>query len=159
MVEPRRTASDDGTDARVTSVAKPEPIRRISLAEALMLMRVLALLPATLIRLRRMPLPDLVRHYDRTGATTWPSVEPARCAQLINGLLRTILRRDFCMPASLLLFLILRSARETATIIFGVTHRDQSLRGHAWVELDGRALGEADDPRATFRITYSYPDA
>ncbi|MFW5973080.1 MAG: lasso peptide biosynthesis B2 protein [Bacteroidota bacterium] len=134
------------------------PIRRITALEAAFLLWSLALIPITLRRARRMPLPALVRAYDAAPRISVPPTSVDRFAQLLNGLFRRIRVRDYCMPASLILFRWVRRCGQPASIVFGVARKEDDLHGHAWVELDGRALGESTDPRNSFQVTFSYPD-
>jgi len=38
-----------------------------------------------------------------------------------------------------------------------VARENGQLRGHAWVEWEGRPVAEAVDPRQQFAITYTHP--
>ena len=80
-----------------------------------------------------------------------------RAATLIKGLLRFIYRDRYCVKQSLLLFRYLKKSREDVALYFGVSKHGDHLSGHAWVELEGVPIAEENDPRKSFRVTYSYP--
>ena len=74
-----------------------------------------------------------------------------------TALMRLIYRRDYCMKRSLVLFHFLTRWGYDPSVHFGVKIEEKELKGHAWVELSGRPLGESSDPYTSFKKTFSYP--
>lgn len=55
-----------------------------------------------------------------------------------------------CMTRSLVLRRLLARRGVAAELVIGVRHRDDGFSAHAWVERDGRPLGEGEDVRERF---------
>jgi hypothetical protein len=60
-----------------------------------------------------------------------------------------------CLYRALARYAMLRRAGHAARFVMGLDPRRSDVLGHAWVELDGRPLGEDVDPHLV--VTYSYP--
>jgi hypothetical protein len=108
----------------------------------------------------RASLPELVRRLESGGpaGARRPRPEDAdRITYLTNSVLRALYRRDFCYPRALALFHFLSRWGLPVQFVLGVQRVGEALRGHAWVEVDGRPFGEADDPRRSYHVTYTYP--
>ncbi len=60
-----------------------------------------------------------------------------------------------CLYRALARYSMLRRAGHSARFVMGLDPRRSDVLGHAWVELDGRPLGEDVDPNLV--VTYSYP--
>ncbi len=71
--------------------------------------------------------------------------DPERLAELVA--LATRATRRSCLVRSLLLLWVLRAQGHPAQLRLGVATTTTSLRAHSWVELEGRALGEASATR------------
>jgi hypothetical protein len=63
---------------------------------------------------------------------------------------------DTCLYRSLARYSILRRAGHPARFVMGLRPSAPEILGHAWVELDGVAVGEAVDPELV--VTFAYPD-
>ena len=111
--------------------------------------------------IRALSLPRLVRLFDPGSV---PSGEPPPDPRPIVDLADGLLRREIgpfhtnCVNRSLLLFYFLGRAGYPTVIFFGISHQDEGLAGHCWLEHRGDPLAEGDDPRKAFEITYRYPD-
>ncbi len=60
-----------------------------------------------------------------------------------------------CLYRSLVRYAMLRRAGYDARFVMGLSPSSEQIEGHAWVELEGRTLGEELDPSLV--VTYSYP--
>ena len=107
---------------------------------------------------RRLPLPALLALFepDPEDASLGED-ELRRVERLTLAVLRRLYGRDFCMKQALLLYHFYRRAGMSVCIRFGVARENGQLRGHAWVEWEGRPVAEAVDPRQQFAITYTHP--
>jgi hypothetical protein len=70
---------------------------------------------------------------------------PERLADLVA--LAARLTRRSCLVRSLLLFWLLKVQKQPARLRIGVAPTTTTLRAHAWVEIDGRAIGETPATR------------
>jgi len=108
---------------------------------------------------RTMALPSLLAFLDSPAKSEMRD-DPTHLLGLVGG----VLARDLgpfkpgCYRRSLILFRELRRHGRPARVVFGIRDQEDSLDGHAWVEVDGKALGEPEDPSKVFRVVYSYPD-
>lgn len=59
--------------------------------------------------------------------------------------------RPSCLPRSLTLWWLLRRAGQPAELRIGVRRAADRLEAHAWVELEGRVLGDLPDVQDRFR--------
>jgi hypothetical protein len=59
--------------------------------------------------------------------------------------------RGSCLRRSLVLAALLRHQGLRPTLQIGVQRQGDELGAHAWVELEGQALGEAAPPESTFQ--------
>lgn len=127
--------------------------------EWILLSQISAMLPAILVVQRMVSLPKLMEMFDaKPAGKPRLSVEPDRLVYLVTGLVRNTLHDRYCMKRSILMFHFLRKWGYDAQIIFGVMKEaDKTLKGHAWVELEGNPLAERGDPRSRYVVTYSYP--
>lgn len=145
--------------------SRPSRYRRIAAGvatlrpvEVLLLVRMGLMLAALLVLQRFLSLPRLLKVFDaRSVQASGARVSLDRLVWLTRGLLRITFRDRYCMKQSLLLFHFLRKWSYPVRLYFGVAKTEDELIGHAWVELDGKPFAEYDDPRETFRVTYSYP--
>lgn len=129
---------------------------RVRPSEWLLVVQMVGLLVRLTIWQRRLPLPVLIERF-----AAQPVDEPHpplhRFVRLTTSLMRLVYRRDYCMKRSLLLFHFLTRWGYDPTVHFGVKIEGQNLKGHAWVELDGRPFAESTNPYTSFKTTYSYP--
>lgn len=62
-----------------------------------------------------------------------------------------------CLDQSLALASLLRERGSSATLVIGADRQGGQVMAHAWVEVDGVALGESTDLHARFRILDRWP--
>jgi len=107
---------------------------------------------------KMMSLPSLLALLDAGGGNDRRG-DPAHLATLPGKILARNIGpfKTNCYRRSMMLFRELRRRGWPATIVFGIRETKDVLDGHAWIELDGQALGEPEDPSKTFRVVYSYP--
>ncbi|WP_295878547.1 lasso peptide biosynthesis B2 protein [uncultured Thiohalocapsa sp.] len=119
-------------------------------------------------RLARHPLPALL---DRAGAPTAPTdhmvpspaalARATRLARYADFWLRSLRTHNPCLRRSLVLFPRLRRAGLPVVFCLGVRNDrplspEEQVTGHAWLELDGRALFEPEGV-AHYVPTFRYP--
>lgn len=102
------------------------------------------------VALTIMPLPRLADLLSRHSSSARISRIPfphARCSRdqvvKIIDLATTVSHRERrCLPRALLLFWILRAQQKSADLCLGVHTALATLYAHAWVELEGVAVGD-----------------
>lgn len=75
-----------------------------------------------------------------------------RLATLVDIATRNHLGPVHCLPRALVLCRLLRSAGYPAELRIGVRRMDATLEAHAWVESNGRAVGERAHVAAAFDV-------
>lgn len=110
---------------------------------------------------RRLPLPRALRIVAtdvRTGRGRDADLE--QFATAIDALLATdfLYFKPSCWKRSVVLHRFLALSGVATTIRFGVRKEvEGELKGHAWLERDGKPILEASPPRYT--VTYTFPSA
>jgi hypothetical protein len=68
-------------------------------------------------------------------------------------------REHSCLPRSFTVFALLKSMGEQPVLVTGVMRAAGELKGHAWVELEGRPIPGSDDESSPthFRENLRYP--
>ena len=74
----------------------------------------------------------------------------AMAARMVRAAAREGLGHPNCLSRSLVLWWLLARQGLPAELRIGTRKKDDALEAHAWVELDGVALGEEDDPHAHY---------
>ena len=84
----------------------------------------------------------------------WPvthdALDPETLAHLVHIAARHGAYRARCLEESMLLWWLLRRRGHPATLRIGVNTDDATFRAHAWVELSGRVLNDADGASRRF---------
>lgn len=89
-----------------------------------------------------------------TGATPTPALSVARCLRRIG----TRWPGSRCLDQSLTLASLLRERGVAAILVIGTERQGAQWMHHAWVEVDGAALAEAESV-SRFQILQRWPDA
>lgn len=104
-------------------------------------------------------LPELIQTLDPGSEKSANALPVDRKVQICDAILRRLYGKDYCLRRSVILFHVLRRDGIPVRFVMGVVVRENdSLFGHAWVEMDGEPLAEAVDPRESYAVTYSYPE-
>jgi hypothetical protein len=140
-----------------SSAKKPIALRDLSRRDVEWLLKLGVRLPGVLYRRKRLSVRDVSRHYASYSRPVLAD-DPERLVQITRGALRRMQFQDYCMPQSLLALSALAPAHDSATIVFGVRKNVDALDGHAWIEIDGKPIGEDGNPREKFTVTYTYPE-
>jgi hypothetical protein len=61
------------------------------------------------------------------------------------------------MRRTILRYYALHSHHHEAAFVIGVGRRPTELIGHAWIEIDGTAVGELDDLHQKLAVMYRHP--
>jgi len=72
--------------------------------------------------------------------------QATRTAWLVEVAARCLRPRPTCLAKALVVSSLLRRRGVPAQLVIGVSKAGGQLQGHAWVELDGPAVGEAAGP-------------
>jgi hypothetical protein len=94
-----------------------------------------------LVRVRRTPLPQVVRQLARVAAPRPARVGPVRTGRLVSRTLKIGPYRARCLYTSLVLFRLLREYGEEPEIVIGLPQEASDKDAHAWIELDGKDVG------------------
>jgi hypothetical protein len=136
-----------------------------SLAEKLELLQLIVLAVGAEAAVRLMPLPKLARRLGISlGEPDALDGKPARSlsrdaidrrAAAVDRLYRMWPRRDSCLRRALVLGYRIRAARPTMQI--GVAKEGDRVRAHAWIEVDGRVVGDESGDYAPLRRSGASP--
>jgi hypothetical protein len=136
---------------------------RITLSDYFLAARTGAWLLWLPIALRVHRLPRLLQSLGRRAATSASPRLPdaARAARIVTRVARLRLFDlpffpRICLRRSLALYHVLGRMGHPVSIHIGVRPGEGDLKGHSWVTIDGKAVGERD-PIEQFRTIYSYP--
>lgn len=127
--------------------------------EWLLLLQLIPLSTVLKLGLRLNSLPRLAGRLTRWAEVPWigrlPLFQRRVGIARLSGLARIATRmapgRGRCLPRSLLLLWLLRARGEPARLLVGAARQADGLRGHAWVELEGRPV--ADGPETGVRFS------
>ena len=140
------------------STDSPGGIRSLRLSEVPTLIRLTVGLAVMTIVQPFVSLPTLMHIVDtKPSRMSRSEVDIDRLVALTKGLLRFTHGNRYCVKQSLLLFRHLRRNDENVSLLFGIAKHGAELAGHAWVEIDGHAIAEQNEPRQSFKVTFSYP--
>jgi hypothetical protein len=92
------------------------------------------------------------------GKSAKVEVDPVQLSTAIDALLEAdfFVFKPSCWKRATVLHRYLALAGVATTIRFGVRKDvDSELKGHAWLELDGKSILESSPP--TYTVTYSFP--
>jgi hypothetical protein len=122
----------------------------LSTREQVRLLGLVIVLPIVAIRLSLFGMPGQTR--SRVVQTSGHDITPERLAELVRiaGTRGPI--RCACLPQAVVLARMLRARGLPADIRIGVARNAEGLKAHAWVELEGRALGHRDNQTDTFGV-------
>ena len=101
------------------------------------------------VGLRTVPFRRLQRAADRTGAGSDPPAdvdsEIERCRRLVGTAAANHLPGTACLARSLALGVVLGRRGIGTRMRIGVQREGEVLAAHAWLEHEGRAIGEPED--------------
>ncbi len=146
------------------TLARIRSLATLPLGEQALVIRAAAMASLLWLLLRILSLPRMLALIDPgvTAAAGAGQVPLERAVALVSELLGR--RRHSlgpwqtgCLSRSLVLFRLLRQAGWPVVVCFGVAREGGAISGHCWLEQDGVAVAEEDDPRRAFRAIYSYP--
>lgn len=106
-----------------------------------------------------LPLPRLVRLMWWSGEPEAPSAERnEQIAKLARGLSGpgNISALDNCLERSLLVYRFLSRAGADPELVVGFSRSSGTVRGHAWVMVDGQALYEQEEPLDEFETAICF---
>lgn len=134
-----------------------------NVSEAVLLLRVFAMLIRARREARHSNLPDLLARWSPDA--TAPQADPHRMERVrgfVDGLCARVpsLQDKRCLPRAIVLYHFARRYGYPAVFRCGVQRKDgKSLDGHAWLTLDDRPFLESDATIRPFVVTFSYPEA
>jgi hypothetical protein len=98
---------------------------------------------------------DAVQDFIARHAKAGGNNSPERLQKFVRLAARHHLWKMACLPQALALRWLLAREGSAAVVMIGVRRGAGVLEAHAWVELNGKALGEPADVRARFRVMQS----
>jgi hypothetical protein len=117
-------------------VARPSAVRVASLSA-----RSVWLFALIWVRLRREPLPDVIRGLGRVDRVRPARARPVRMGLIVSRALRIGGYQARCLYTSLVLFRFLHEQGIDADIVIGLPREPKDKDAHAWIEIDGRDVG------------------
>ena len=110
--------------------------------------------------LRDSSLPDLLRALSPDDDGKPRDVVPVEVVQEALSTSQRIVGRfkgvpDTCLYRSLARYALLRRAGHPVRFVMALERGSSKIEGHAWVELDGKPLGEEIEEKLA--VTFSYP--
>lgn len=115
------------------------------------------------LRVKRQPLPTLLRIFDREGEKPGHlGTEDRERSQLYCELLSFLLARCMrvkrpCLFRSLALFSYYRRKGIDIHVAYGIRKDGGHLDGHSWLIFEGSPFLEKVDPNESFTVLYVYP--
>jgi hypothetical protein len=92
-------------------------------------------------RLRRAPLPAVVKSFGGDAVVGHPKVEARRLSRIVHGTLRVGPYRPRCLINALVLFRLLRAQGDPAELVIGLPNEPRDKDAHAWVEIERADVG------------------
>jgi hypothetical protein len=128
-------------------------LAKISPGEWVLLPQFVVFLLAAGVSLRLVALPRLMSFITLCAEGRWRKCFPllhgryevARLAALVNLAARGTYGQGCCLMRSLLLLWLLKARGEGAELCLGVSKEATTLRGHAWIEMQGRVIGDSEE--------------
>ena len=93
------------------------------------------------VRLRRAPLPDVIRGLARVDRVRPARARPVRMGLIVSRALRIGRHQARCLYTSLVLFRLLHEQGIDAEIVIGLPREPRDKDAHAWIEIEGRDVG------------------
>ena len=88
-----------------------------------------------LVKLQQIPLAEQPNCLDLEA-------HAVQISSLVNGAAHLLFRREACLERSVMLWTLLRHKGIHSELKIGVAHEDNTIRAHAWVEIDGEPINE-----------------
>jgi hypothetical protein len=101
--------------------------------------------------LERQPLGTLLESLGEAG----PGGAPAEDGRAVLEALRRW--PTTCLYRALAGYAVMRARGEDARFVIGIRPGSGELLAHAWLERDGQAIGEPDDPRQRYAVAFVHP--
>jgi hypothetical protein len=92
-------------------------------------------------RLRRAPLPLVVRSFGDGNGEGGSKLEARRLSRIVHGTLHLGPLRPRCLVSALVLFRLLRAQGDPAELVIGLPREPRDKDAHAWVEIDREDVG------------------
>ncbi len=126
-------------------------LAKISPSEWLILSQLILFSLAAAVVLKLVGLSRLIGFMARCAVEPWLSSFPAlhgrheiaRLSDLAELATRVTHGQRRCLARSLLLFWLLKARSEPATLLIGVSKVASTLQSHAWIETEGRVMGDS----------------
>lgn len=124
---------------------------QLSPREAWLLVQAAVLLPTVRLALKFVTVAQVQNFGARAIRAARPcQISPQATARLVRIAAHCGLYRFECLDQSLVLRWLLRRQGIDARIVFGARKEDNQMEAHAWVEVDGVAIGEEDGVNQRF---------
>ena len=133
-------------------------LAKLSAADWLIIPQLVALSVPLWIGLRTLPLNMLAGFLNGCASSRWlrwfplgHRRQPEEALYLLADRAARVTKGDRrCLVRSLLLFWMLKARHAPAHLLIGVNREDSEFRAHAWIEAQGRVLGDSADAATRF---------
>lgn len=92
-------------------------------------------------RLRRAPLPAVVKSFGEDDGGDHATIEARRLSRIVYGTLHVGPFRPRCLINALVLFRLLRAQGDPAELVIGLPTEPRDKDAHAWVEIERTDVG------------------
>ncbi len=133
-------------------------LAKLSLSEYVLLPQLILFSLAATVILKRVGLSRSIGFMTRCAVEPWFSSFPvlhgrqeiARLTALADLATRATHGQRRCLPRSLLLFWLLKARGAPAKLLIGVSKVAATLESHAWIETEGRVMGDSPEMAQRF---------
>ncbi|NNE33934.1 MAG: lasso peptide biosynthesis B2 protein [Rhodothermales bacterium] len=106
----------------------------------------------------KLPIPRLVDIFDSKGRSVPDGMDRlAHIRWLTDGILHRLFGGSYCMKRTLILFHYAQRYGVESTVVFGVARDGDTLKGHAWLSIDGEPYKENEGAVDNYKVIYSHP--
>ncbi len=106
----------------------------------------------------RVPIPRLIEAFETKPARSQDGQgQLDRVRWLTDAVLHRLFGGAYCMKRTLILYRYARRFGLDPKVIFGVAKDGAGLKGHAWLEIEGKPYKENVGAVDGFKVIYSHP--
>lgn len=139
-------------------------IRKMSPSDLPLVVGIVCRTVKVLLIQNRVSIPNLVKAFETQPDQTMASARTdgmerlARVRWLTDGVLHAFFGGAYCTKRTMILFHYACKYGVDATVNFGVARQAQTIKGHAWLTVDGEPYMENDGTVDDYKVIYTYPE-
>lgn len=108
--------------------------------------------------LKGLTINTILKHIEPNRKKTFDEAVLETCRKSLNFFLYHVFRsKNPCLPRAVLLYRQARMMRMPVKIVFGIKTDGDALKGHAWLELEGKAFLETDEHPDAYTRMFIHP--